>query len=129
MTCRGIRGATCADSSTADAILSATRQMLERVITANDLCAADVASAIFTTTTDLNATYPARAARQMGWTHVPLLCMQEMAVADSLPRCIRVLIHWNTDRSPEQIRHVYLGKAQALRPDLAKTEAIEEQTE
>jgi chorismate mutase len=103
--------------------------MLERVITANDLSANDIASAIFTTTTDVNATYPARAARQMGWTHVPLLCMQEMAVADSLPRCIRVLVHWNTDRSPEQIRHVYLGKAQALRPDLAKKEAIEEQTE
>jgi hypothetical protein len=68
----------------------------------------------------LDAAYPARAAREMGWMHTPLLCMQEMAVVGSLPRCIRVLVLWNTERPPDQVRHVYLGKARALRPDLVE---------
>ncbi|MGD8997086.1 MAG: chorismate mutase [Anaerolineae bacterium] len=120
MTCRGIRGAICVEANQADAILRASRQLLERVVVANDLSAADVASVIFTATPDLDAAYPARAAREMGWVDIPLLCMQEMAVAGSLPRCIRVLVHWNTDRAPQEMRHVYLGAARALRPDLAE---------
>jgi chorismate mutase len=119
MTCRGIRGAVCAEDNQADAILSATRALLQRLVAANGLSIDQVASAIFTATPDLDAAYPARAARELGWTQVPLLCMQELAVAGSLPRCIRVLIHWNTDRAPAEIRHVYLGAARALRPDLA----------
>jgi chorismate mutase len=75
---------------------------------------------IFTATSDLDAAYPARAAREMGWVHVPLLCMQEMAVVGSLPRCIRVLVLWNTDRPAGQVRHVYLRRARALRPDLVE---------
>ncbi len=126
MTCRGIRGATCAEINEEKAILEATRQLLERIVAANDVSLDDVASAIFTATPDLDAAYPARAARQMGWTRVPLLCMQEMAVADTLPRCIRVLIHWNTERAQDQIRHVYLGEARALRPDLAGERSIKE---
>jgi chorismate mutase len=120
MTCRGIRGAVCAEANRADAILEATRTLLERIVTANDLSPTDVASAIFTATPDLDAAYPARAARELGWTQVPLLCMQEMHVAGSLTRCIRTLIHWNTDRAPGEVRHVYLGEARTLRPDLAE---------
>ncbi|MFW6115516.1 MAG: chorismate mutase [Chloroflexota bacterium] len=126
MTCRGIRGAICAEGNDADAILSATRQLLERIAAANDLSVDDVASVIFTATPDLDAAYPARAARHMGWTHVPLLCTQELTVSSSLDRCIRVLIHWDTDCTPDQIHHVYLGRARALRPDLLEREWAEE---
>jgi len=122
MTCRGIRGAVCAEANQADAILSATRALLKRIVAANDLSTDQVTSAIFTATADLNTAYPARAARELGWTQVPLLCMQELDIPGSLPRCIRVLIHWNTDREPGEIRHVYLGAARALRPDLAADE-------
>jgi len=115
--CRGIRGATCAESNTAEAILNATRELLERIIAANDVHTGDVAAVIFTASPDLDAAYPAQAAREMGWTQVPMLCVQEMAVAGSLPRCIRVLILWNTDRPAERIRHVYLREARQLRPD------------
>jgi chorismate mutase len=120
MACRGIRGATSVDINDADSIIAATRELLERIVVANDLLVKDVASVTFTATPDLDATYPARAAREMGWVNTPLLCMQEMVVAGSLPRCIRVLVLWNTDRSPDQIRHVYLGRARALRPDLVE---------
>lgn len=118
MACYGIRGATTVDVNEANAIIAATRELLEQIVAANGLSMETVASAIFTTTSDLDAAYPARAAREMGWVHVPLLCMQEMSVTGSLPRCIRVLVLWNTDLSPDRIRHVYLGKARVLRPDL-----------
>jgi len=118
MTCRGIRGATGVDANDADMIIAATRELLERIVSANDLSVGDVVSVTFTATPDLDAVYPARAAREMGWVNTPLLCMQEMAVASSLPRCIRVLMLWNTDLPPDQIQHVYLGRARALRPDL-----------
>jgi chorismate mutase len=120
MTIRGIRGATSVDVNDAEPIIAATRELLERIVAANGLATEDVASVIFTATSDLDAAYPARAAREMGWVHVPLLCMQEMAVVGSLPRCIRVLVLWNTDRPAGQIRHVYLRRACALRPDLVK---------
>ncbi|MGC9400424.1 MAG: chorismate mutase [Anaerolineae bacterium] len=118
MRCRGIRGAATVDANTPEAIDAATRTLLTRLVAANGLDLADIASVIFTATPDLDAAYPAASARALGWTHVPLLCVQEMAVAKSLPRCIRVLIHWNTERLPEEIWHVYLGAARALRPDL-----------
>ena len=127
MTCRGIRGAVCAESNRPAAILSAARSLLEHIVTANELSAQDLASVIFTATADLDAAYPARAAREMGWKHVPLLCMQEMAVEGSLERCIRVLVHWNTERPPEAVRHVYLGEARALRPDLPAPHGDEEE--
>ena len=119
MNCRGIRGAITVEANTRDAILSATRELLECIVVANQLVVNDVASVIFTATPDLNAAYPAQAARAMGWVNTPLLCMQEMAVQGSLRRCIRVLMHWNTDKSVDEIQHVFLGKAQKLRPDLA----------
>jgi chorismate mutase len=95
---------------------------LERIVTANDLDIEDIASVIFTTTPDLDAAYPARAAREMGWVNTPLLCLQEMTIVTGLPRCVRVLIHWNTDLAPDQIQHIYLGQARVLRPDLIKDE-------
>ena len=118
MTCRGIRGAIGVEVNETGAIISATRELLERIVVVNDLSVEDIASVIFTATPDLDAVYPARAARDMGWVNTPLLCMQEMAVAGSLPRCVRVLVHWNTNLSPDRIRHVYLGRARSLRPDL-----------
>lgn len=120
MRSRGIRGATTAAENSEEVILSATRELLEELVAANDLRVDDIVSVIFTATTDLNKAHPARAARQLGWSHVPLLCMQEMEVAPSLARCIRVLIHWNTDKPTTDIRHVYLHGAEVLRPDLAQ---------
>jgi chorismate mutase len=90
---------------------------LETIVRLNDMQPDDVASVYFTTTADLNTTYPALAARQMGWFHVPLLCGHEMNVPDGLPLCLRVLIHWNTNRRPQEIVHVYLREARSLRPD------------
>lgn len=120
MNCRGIRGATGVRANDANSILAATRELLEQIVAANDLLVKDLVSVIFTATPDLDAAYPARAAREMGWVDTPLLCMQEMAVAGRLNRCIRVLVHWNTNLEPKQIQHIYLGEARVLRPDLAK---------
>jgi chorismate mutase len=119
MVCRGVRGAITVAQNTRAAILSATRELLAAVAAANGLAAEDVASVTFTATPDLDAVYPAVAAREMGWTQVPLLCMQEMAVPGSLTMCVRVLVHWNTDCEQHAVEHVYLGGARALRPDLA----------
>jgi chorismate mutase len=118
MPVRGIRGATTVDTDTAEEILAATRELLLAIATANDLKAADIASALFTTTPDLSATYPARAARDLGWADVPLLGAGEMQVSDGLPRCIRVLVHVNTRKPATRIKHIYLRGARALRPDL-----------
>lgn len=115
--CRGIRGATTVDENTAEAILSGTRELLFLMIRANKIDVQDVASAIFTTTKDLNATYPALAARQLGWYDAALLCGHEMDVPQGLKKCIRILIHWNTTLAPKEIIHVYLHGAKELRPD------------
>jgi chorismate mutase len=115
--CRGIRGATTVEENSKEEILAATRELLYIIIRANDIKSADVASVIFTTTNDLNATYPALAARQLGWYDVALLCGHEMNVPGGLPLCIRILVHWNTALSPKEIVHVYLHKARDLRPD------------
>ncbi len=120
MRCQGVRGAITVDENTPAAILEATHMLLASMREANAFAVEEIASVIFTATPDLTAAYPAAAAREMGWTETPLLCMQEMAVAGSLPRCIRVLLHWNTDRLPGEIQHVYLRGARALRPDLTE---------
>lgn len=117
--CRGIRGATTAHANTREAILEATRDMLERIIAANDLRAEDIGSVIFSTTADLNAEFPAVAARELGWLDTALMCTHEMAVPGSLQRCIRVLIHWNTPRAAHEIVHVYIREARNLRPERA----------
>ena len=118
MMVRGIRGATSVTENTREAILEATAELLDAVVRANDIDRDHVASAFFTTTPDLNAEYPAVAARAAGWTNVPLLCGHEMNVPGGLPRCLRLLMHVNTDRSLSEINHVYLREAVRLRPDL-----------
>ncbi len=115
--CRGVRGATTVTENSREAILEATRELLYVMIHANHIAPEDVASAYFSTTADLNATYPALAARQLGWYDAALLCGHEMQVPDGLPLCIRVLIHWNTHRGSKEIIHVYLREAKSLRPD------------
>lgn len=117
MVCRGIRGATTAAANTAEDILEATQELVDILIGLNELSSADIASAIFTTTPDLNAMFPAAAARLFGWTEVPMVCMHEMDVPGSLQKCVRVLVHVNTSKSPSDIRHVYLKGARSLRPE------------
>jgi chorismate mutase len=116
---RGVRGATTAEANTREAILSATHELLCLMIEANNIQPDDVASAIFTTTIDLNADYPALAARALGWHDVALMCMHEMNVPHGLPRCIRILLHWNTAVAAQDVKHVYIKGAMNLRPDRA----------
>ncbi len=125
MICRGIRGATTVEKDTPEAILRATRELLAFMIRLNNIDSVDVCSAIFTTTSDVVSQYPALAARQLGWMEVPLLCGHEMDLPDGLPRCIRVLIHWNTDTPQSDIQHVYLNGAQVLRPDQSLASEID----
>ena len=113
-----MRGAITADENSRDAVLTATQQLLALLIRQNDIDGEDVASAIFTTTIDLNAEFPALAARQLGWFDVPLLCTNEIDVPGSLRHCIRVLINWNTTKTQKEIHHIYLKDAARLRPDL-----------
>ena len=120
MIVRGIRGATTVEENSIDAILEATHELMTSLIVSNQLVEDDIASVLFTTTPDLNAAYPAKAARDMGWSRVALMGFQEMAVPDGLPMCIRVLIHWNTEKSLDEVEHVFLRKAVILRPDLKK---------
>ena len=117
MPCRGVRGATTADSNSPDEILTATRQLLALMIRQNGIEPGDVASAIFSTTTDLDAEFPALAARQLGWIDVALMCVHELDVPGSLRHCIRVLLHWNTEKTPDEIVHIYIKNAAGLRPD------------
>ncbi len=125
MTMRGIRGATSVNSDEPELVLSATRELLGALLEANPgLQPADIASAIFTVTDDLSSTYPAQAARQLGWEAVPWLCAREIPVPGSLPLCIRVLLHWNTDLPQPAIHHVYLGEAATLRQDLVPTDLV-----
>ncbi len=112
---RGIRGATTATSNTRDDVLAAATELMERLIDANDICADDVAAAFFTTTPDLNAEFPAAAARLMGWTYVALMGASEIAVPDAPPLCIRTLILINTDKPPQDLHNVYLQGARHLR--------------
>ena len=125
MWCRGVRGATTVESDTRDEVLTATRQLLALMIRLNAIAPEDVASAIFSTTSDLHAEFPALAARQLGWLDVPLLCTHEMEVPGSLRRCIGVLINWNTEKTQEQIQHVYIKDAVKLRPDLSQLPAVD----
>ncbi len=116
--CRGVRGATTIEADEREQVLGATRQLLALMIRRNEIESADLASATFTVTKDIQSEFPALAARQLGLTDVPLLCGYEISVDQSLPRCIRVLLHWNTIKTQSQIHHVYLHQAQRLRPDL-----------
>ncbi len=116
---RGIRGATTVAADTADEIAAATQELLREIVARNGVEMADVAAATFSVTTDVRTAFPATAARGIGWGGVPMDCYQQMDVPGALPRCIRVLVFWNTARAPDAIRHVYLREAVRLRPDLA----------
>jgi chorismate mutase len=125
VTCRGVRGATTVEANSRDQILTATQQLLALMIRSNGIEAADVASAIFTVTRDLDAEFPALAARQLGWIDVPLLCSYEIDVPGSLRRCVRVLVNWNTEPPQPAIRHIYIKEAVRLRPDLSKLPPVD----
>ncbi len=116
---RGVRGATTAEANTREAILAATSELLQLMIEANKIVVDDVASAIFTTTLDLNADYPALAARALGWHEAALMCMHEMNVPHGLKMCIRILLHWNTAVAASDVKHIYIKGAVNLRPDRA----------
>lgn len=119
MPIRGIRGAITVTADQPELILQATRELLEVILCENGgMRLEDVASALFTVTDDLVSTFPAEAAREMGWGLVPMLCAREIPVPDSLARVIRVLVHWNTETPQSEIKHVYLRDAVKLRPDL-----------
>lgn len=119
MSIRGVRGATTVSADHPQEILDATHELIEAIFAANPgMISEDIASALFTVTDDLNSTFPAQAARQMGWSLVPMMCAREIPVPGSLPRAIRVLVHWNTEKAQNQVTHVYLREAVKLRPDL-----------
>jgi chorismate mutase len=115
---RGIRGAITVTENTATAIKEATKEMLQKIMAENQIAIKDIASAIFSVTEDLNAAFPAAAAREIGWDKVPLFCTKEIPVPGSLKLCIRVLLHVNTEKHQDDIKHIYLRKAASLRMDL-----------
>lgn len=119
MLVRAIRGAITVSENTKESILEGTRELLGEIIKRNDLDNLNIISAIFTVTGDLNATFPAIAARELGWTDISLMCTKEIDVPDSLSSCVRVLLHINTNKSNQEISHVYLKGATVLRPDLS----------
>lgn len=116
---RAVRGATTVARDDPALILAATCELLRAIAEHNALVLDDVISVLFTVSDDLRSEFPARAAREMGWRDVPLLCAQEVPVPGSLARCIRVLLHAYTTRTAAEVRHVYLHEARSLRPDLA----------
>lgn len=122
MVVRGVRGAITVDENSKEEIVHRTEELLRAIVTVNKIQTNDIASAIFTVTDDLNAEFPAVAARKLGWIHIPLLCSREIPVPGSLGMCVRVLLHINTDKNPEEIVHVYLRDARKLRPDIGTPE-------
>ncbi len=119
MVVRGVRGATTATANTAEEIIEATQELIAALAHFNELSTDEIASAIWTTTRDLTAEFPAKAARQVGWADVPQMCAHEMDVPGALAMCIRVTLHVNTEKSQQEIRHVYLRGATVLRPEYA----------
>lgn len=117
---RGIRGATTIEQDTPEDVIEATGELLQEIVVRNRVEPDQIAAVIFTITPDICSEFPAVAARRMGWNYVPLLCFQEMEVKGAIPRCIRVLVLWNTGMSQEDIRHVYLRRASSLRADLCE---------
>ncbi len=113
-----MRGAITVDANSADAILGGTQELLTTMIAINRIAEDEVASILFTATPEITAAYPAKAARMIGWTRTALMGFVEADIDDGLPMCIRVLIHWNTDKALEEIQHVFLRDAIRLRPDL-----------
>ena len=125
MPVRGVRGAIDAPDDQPEAILKATQELLTAILEANPtLRSEEIACGFFTTTEDLRAAYPAQAAREMGWNAVPMICSREIPVPRGQPRCIRVLLQWNTDLPQHAINHIYLGSTASLRPDLSGANLI-----
>ena len=120
MPCRRVRGATAVETDTAEEILEATLGLLRRLTRANELRHEEIASAIFTVTSDTRAAFLAPTARQLGWQHVVLLDALEVPVPGAVQQCIGVLIHWNTTETQQQVRHICLRGAAALRADLSE---------
>ncbi|WP_042457838.1 chorismate mutase [Neobacillus dielmonensis] len=122
---RGVRGATTISSNTADEIFAATEELFEKMIKENHIQPDTVASVFISTTEDITAAFPAKALRNFaGWTYVPVMCMREIPVENSLKLCIRVMLHMNTSLTQEEIHHVYLNGAKVLRPDLDANTAV-----
>jgi chorismate mutase len=119
MATRGIRGATTVERNDREQILAATRELLEMLVRLNGLRPDDVAYVWFTVTPDLDAEFPAFAAREIGWTEVPLMCAREIPVPGAIAGCIRVLIDWNTAKTQREVRHAFLHRAKELRPTWA----------
>jgi chorismate mutase len=120
MKVRGIRGAITVKADDADAIVEATKRLLHEMIARNDIEIDEIASVLFSLTPDLHAAFPALAARSMGWIHVPMLHFTEVSIPGAMEKCIRVLMHVNSERKPTEIEHVYLEEAVKLRPDLVR---------
>ena len=115
LVCRGIRGATTAAENTDTAIYDSTRELLSQMIEANQMVQGNVAAAYFTVSPDLNAAYPAAAARQLGWTSTALMCSTEIPVPGSMERCIRIMVLYNTEKSQQEIVNIYLNGTDTLR--------------
>lgn len=120
MPVRAIRGATTVEKNSVEDIMHETKKLLMEIVQANNINKDDIISVIFSATKDINAAFPATAAREMGWTDIPLMCTNEMDVPGSLEKCIRVMMHINTDKLNSQLKHIYLKEARKLRPDLVK---------
>jgi len=123
--CRGVRGATTVQDNSADEIEKSARELLALMIRANGIEPEDVASVVFSTTPDLNATFPSIAARQFGWNDVAMMCVHELDVPDALPECLRILIHWNTTKSASEINHIYVKGAVKLRPEFGENLVVD----
>jgi chorismate mutase len=121
MASRGIRGATTVNENTEEAIIKATKLVLEEMIKENNVQPEDVSHVFISATKDLNAVFPARALRKFdGWTYVPIMCMAEIDVEQSLKSCIRIMMVVNTERKQEEMRHVFHNEAVTLRPELVE---------
>jgi chorismate mutase len=120
MTVRAVRGAITVDENTKEQIILHTKELLNEMLVSNHINPNDIISIFFTTTKDVNAVFPSVAAREMGFTNVPLMCASEIDVPDSLQKCIRIMMHINVEKNLNQISHIYLKDAKKLRPDLSK---------
>lgn len=118
---RGVRGATTVTADSNEEVLLETARLVQEMANANNVQPEDIASVIISTTTDITSAFPARAVRSLeGWTYVPVMCTHEMAVPNALEKCVRLLMHVNTNKEQRDIQHIYLNNAVILRPDLAK---------
>lgn len=118
---RGVRGATTVEANDQKQIMERTAELLTAIVTENAIDTGDIAAIIFSSTPDLNAAFPAKAARQMGWADVPLFGTEEIENPNGVPKCLRILILWNTDKRQKEIKHVYLRDTAVLRQDIAES--------